>query len=96
MFLDMSRLLIQTHCSSSPSSIIATLAASAPRCARRGLNSINRNFIKLPLKKINKTHNKGNPADRCAPGDFSVNPTSNTGVFPALTETVFVLPIVED
>jgi hypothetical protein len=40
--------------------------------------------------------NKGNPADRCAPGDFFVNHTSNTGVFPALTETVFVVPVVED
>ena len=45
------------------------------------------------LKEI---YNKGNPPDRCAPPDFCINPTSNTGVFPALTETVFVVPVVED
>jgi hypothetical protein len=35
---------------------------------------------------------------RSAPlaGELIVNPTSNTGVFPALTETVFVVPVVED
>jgi hypothetical protein len=48
------------------------------------------------LFPVIKSHNKINPGDRYAPGDFFVNPTSNTGVFPALTETVFVVPVVED
>jgi hypothetical protein len=50
----------------------------------------------LNVKLLKKSYNKGVAGDRYAPGDFFVNPTSNTGVFPALTETVFVVPIMED
>jgi hypothetical protein len=51
-------------------------------------------FPYLPFKNLIKAHNQLHPADKRLMS--VVNPTSNTGVFPAITETVFVVPVVED